>query len=80
MGNDKAPLSEDLWWVGAAWRRDMLKVRLMGTKREMKWFRRILERDRRFHIIRISEPYAIKGSSRFYRMYIELERSHKVQA
>ena len=49
----------------------MLKVRLMGTKRDMKWFRKNLERDRRIHIIRISEPYAIKGSDRFYRMYIE---------
>lgn len=55
----------------------MLKVRLMGTKREMKWFRKALERDRRFHVLRISEPYAIKGSSRFYRMYIELERNSR---
>lgn len=63
--------------IGAVWRRDMLKVRLMGTKRDMKWFRKTLERDRRFHVMRISEPYAIKGSNRFYRMYIEVERNNK---
>ena len=58
----------------------MLKVRLMGTKRDMKWFRKTLERDRRIHVIRISEPYAIKGSNRYYRMYIEVERENKKYA
>lgn len=58
----------------------MLKVRLMGTKRDMKWFQKALERDRRFHVIRISDPYAIKGSSRFYRMYVEVERNDKKYA
>ena len=55
----------------------MLKVRLMGTKREIKWFCKILERDKRINIIRISEPYAIKGSSRYYRVYVEVERSSR---
>ena len=66
--------------IEAVWRRDMLKVRLMGTKRDMKWFRKNLERDRRIHVIRISEPYAIKGSNRFYRMYIEVERNKRKYA
>lgn len=58
----------------------MLKVRLMGTKREMKGFRKSLERDKRFHVLRISEPYAIKGSNRYYRMYIEIERNNRKYA
>ena len=62
--------------IRAAGRRDMLKVRLMGTRNDMKWFRKVLERDRRIHVIRISEPYAIKGSNRYYRMYVEIERNY----
>ncbi|MBQ7588277.1 MAG: hypothetical protein IJT37_09675 [Lachnospiraceae bacterium] len=66
--------------IGAEGRRDMLKVRLMGTKRDMKWFQKVIERDRRIQILRISEPYAIKGSNRYYRMYVEVDRNDRKAA
>lgn len=41
----------------------MLKIRLQGTTNELKWFRKILEKNSNFEILSISEPYANKGNS-----------------
>lgn len=58
----------------------MLKLRFMGTKRDMRWIRKVLERDKRINILSISDKYAIKGSNRFYRMYAEVERNDRKYA
>ena len=34
----------------------MLKIRLQGTTNELKWFRKILEKNSNFEILSISEP------------------------
>ena len=52
----------------------MVKLRAMGTKKELKWVRKVLERDKRIKIISISEMYSIKGTNRYYRMYVDIER------
>jgi hypothetical protein len=39
----------------------MLKIRLQGTTNDLKWFKKILERDTRIHLIQISEPLVNKG-------------------
>lgn len=38
----------------------MLKIRLQGTTKELKWFKKILERDRRITVLSVSEPFANK--------------------
>ena len=55
----------------------MLKIRLMGTKNDIKWFSRILERNKKVDGLQISEPYANKGTNRYYRVYAEVERATK---
>ena len=57
----------------------MLKLRLMGTKRELKWFNRFLNRCDVLKIVRVSDAYKIKGSNRYYRMYIDIGRNLKKQ-
>lgn len=52
----------------------MLKLRAMGTKNDLKWFKKIIERYDVFHVIRISEPLPMKGTNKYFRMYIELDR------
>lgn len=52
----------------------MLKVRMMGTRNDIKWFTRIMERHPKIVIEEISEDYPNKGSKRFYRAYA---REHK---
>lgn len=56
----------------------MLKVRLMGTKKDIRWFREILEREKKLNVLQYSEPYSMKGTDRFYRVYVEVEKTEKL--
>ncbi len=53
----------------------MLKLRIQGEKNDIKWFLKILERDRRFIMNEPSEPMEIKGTSRYKRVYVEIFRN-----
>lgn len=55
----------------------MVKIRLQGTIRDMKWLCKILEQDRRIKISEISEPYANKGTNKYFRVYVEVEREQR---
>ena len=44
----------------------MLKIRLEGTINDIKWFKKILERDKRINVLDVSEPYANKGAKNFF--------------
>lgn len=52
----------------------MLKIRMQGTRKDIRWFRRLLEGSREINIIRISETYANKGTGKYFRVYVEVER------
>lgn len=55
----------------------MLKIRLQGTTRDIKWFRKILERDKRIKVLEISEPFANKGTNKYFRVYAEVEKEQR---
>lgn len=55
----------------------MLKIRLQGTTRNIKWFRKILERDKRVKVLEISEPFANKGTNKYFRVYAEVEKEQR---
>lgn len=52
----------------------MLKIRMQGTKNDISWFRRLLERHKEVRVVGISDAYANKGTSRYFRVYAEVER------
>ena len=52
----------------------MLKIRLQGTTNEMKWFIKILNRDKRFVISTPSEPQSVMGTNRYKKIYTEIFR------
>ena len=52
----------------------MLKVRLQGTTKDIKWFLKILERDKRFMTNEPSRPLDIKGSEKYKRVFTEIYR------
>ena len=52
----------------------MLKIRLQGTTNELKWFRKILEKNDNFKILSISEPYVNKGTHKYFRVYVDIDR------
>ncbi len=55
----------------------MLKIRLQGTTKDIKWFLKILARDKRFIANKPSEPMAIKGSQKYKRAYTEIFRDEE---
>ena len=50
----------------------MLKIRLQGTTKDIKWFLKMLARDKRIIANKPSEPMAIKGSQKYKRAYTEI--------
>ena len=52
----------------------MLKIRMQGTKKDINWFRRLLERHKEINVVGVSEAYANKGTSRYFRVYAEVEK------
>ena len=57
----------------------MLKIRIMGTKNDIKWFRKILERNPKVEVTEFSEMFSNKGTKKFYRVYVEVEKRNAVR-
>lgn len=55
----------------------MLKIRMQGTLKDLKWFRQLLEDSEEIRINRVSEAFANKGTKQFFRMYAEVEKVEK---
>ncbi|MCI9052909.1 MAG: hypothetical protein HFI05_13530 [Lachnospiraceae bacterium] len=53
----------------------MLKIRLMGTEKDIKWFEKILNRQSEVTVTEISELYQNKGTNRYYRSYVEVQKA-----
>ena len=53
----------------------MIKVRVQGTKREIRWFLKLLERDKRFSLENTSTFFNNKGTDRYKRLYTEVHRT-----
>ena len=51
----------------------MLKIRLQGTLKDIQWFRRILEKYKELDVLEVSDAYANKGTSKYFRVYVEVE-------
>lgn len=57
----------------------MLKLRVMGTKNDIKWFEKILKRMPKVAVTEFSKMYLNKGTNRFYRAYVEIKRADSKQ-
>lgn len=55
----------------------MLKIRLQGTTNDIKWFKKILERDKRINVLDVSELYVNKGTKKYFRVYAEVEKNRQ---
>lgn len=54
----------------------MLKVRLMGTKNDIKWFGKILQRNPKIEVTEFSDMFLNKGTKKYYRTYVEVMKSN----
>ena len=55
----------------------MLKIRLQGTVRDIRWFKRLLEKHPEIRVIQVSEIFSNKGTTRYFRFYAEIDRIEK---
>ena len=55
----------------------MLKIRMQGTKKDFHWFQRLLERQEDVDVKSVSEPFANKGTKKYFRVYAEVEKTEK---
>ena len=54
----------------------MLKIRLMGTKNDIKWFGKILQRNPKGEVTEFSDLYPNNGTKKFHRAYVEVKKSN----
>ena len=52
----------------------MLKVRLMGTKNDIAWFQKILQRHPKIEVMELSELYSNKGTSNIIELMLKLKK------
>ena len=54
----------------------MLKIRLMGTKNDIKWFEKILKKQPNVTVTEFSDLYRNKGTNKYYRAYVEVQKAN----
>lgn len=54
----------------------MLKIRLMGTKNDITWFKKIMRRHPKVEVLEMSDLYPNKGTDKYYRSYVEVKKSN----
>lgn len=52
----------------------MLKVRLQGTKRDIRWFNELLKNHKEVLVTEVSDIYDNKGTKKYFREYVEVEK------
>lgn len=52
----------------------MLKVRLMGTKNDIAWFQKILQRHPKIEVMELSELYSNKGRANIIELMLKLKK------
>ncbi len=55
----------------------MIKVRMQGTKEDMKWLEKKLMGLQDIQIMESSDVYENKGTSKYFRKYLEIEPVEK---
>ena len=55
----------------------MIKVRLQGTKEDMEWLEKQLSECPEVKITESSEMFSNKGTSKYYRKYLEINRKNE---
>ena len=56
----------------------MLKLRLQGTKNDIRWFLRLLRSDSRFTLENTSTFFDNKGTKKYKRVYTEVFRGNYI--
>jgi len=55
----------------------MLKIRLQGTKKDINWFKKLVEENEDVIVLQFSETFSNKGTKQYFRMYGEVEKNDR---
>ena len=55
----------------------MVKVRAMGTIKDLKEYKKSLYENTRYRVLRVSDPFPNKGTNRNFRIYAELDMQNR---
>ena len=58
---------------------DMVKMRLQGTKEDMEWLEEQLAQLHNVQITESSELFSNKGTNKYFRKYLEIEKTATVK-
>ena len=53
----------------------MVKLRVMGTPNDLKWFVKLIHRHKKIKVNSTSDNLPVKGSKRFKRVHMEIENN-----
>lgn len=57
----------------------MIKIRIMGTKKDIHWFAKIMKECEYIRVNELSGIYENKGTDNYFRAYLEVENSEKTK-
>ena len=55
----------------------MLKIRLQGTQKDLRWFLKVLEQSEKLTVLSQSEPFTNKGTNKYFRVYAEIDKKEE---
>ena len=55
----------------------MIKLRIMGTPNELRWVEKLMHRHKKVKVLRVSEKYSNKGTNKYFRVYMEVEKAEE---
>ena len=55
----------------------MIKLRIMGTPNELRWFEKLMHRHKKVKVLQVSERYSNKGTNKYFRVYMEVEKKRR---
>lgn len=65
------------WWLMKEVGLVVLKLRLQGTKNDIRWFMKILNREKKLNVKNTSPYFDNKGTSKNKRLYTEIYRKNE---
>ena len=55
----------------------MLKIRMQGTLKDIRWFKGLMERHGEIKVKNVSKPFKNKGTDQYVRVYAEIEKEER---
>lgn len=55
----------------------MIKLRIMGTPNDIKWFVKLIHRHKKIKVNSTSDNLPVKGSNRFKRVHMEIDKNQE---